>query len=130
VVGVERVARGVRDDQLRLELADQVGQLLDGGGVHDEWVVTEVEATEIRTQHGRSGLRLPVADLLHPLLGLTGFLPELARLSALAVRQCDHVRRAALADDRGDRTRGAPDEVGGVCADDEDRLRHWPAPSC
>ena len=50
VVGVERVERGVREDQLRLELADQIGQLLDGGGVHDERVVAEVEAAEVRAR--------------------------------------------------------------------------------
>ena len=50
VVGVERVARSVAEDQLRLELADQAGQPLDGGGIHDERVVAEVEAAEVRAE--------------------------------------------------------------------------------
>ena len=119
VVGVERVERGVREDQLRLELADQVGQPLDGGGVHDERVVAEVEAAEVGAERGRGRLRLPVADLLDALLGLTRLLPQLARLAALAVGERDDVRRAAALDDRRDRAGGAPDEVGGVRADDE-----------
>ena len=120
VVGVERVARRVREDQLRLELADQVGQPVDGGGVHHERVVAEVEAAEVRAERGRGRLRLAVADLLDALLGLTGLLPELARLAALAVGERDDVRRAAALDDRRDRAGGAPDEVGGVRADDEE----------
>ena len=120
MVGVERVACRVGEDQLRLELADQIGQPLDGGGIHDERVVAEIEAAEVRAQSGRGRLRLRVADLLHPLLGLPRVLPQLARLPALAVGEGDHVCRAAALDDRRDRARGAPDEVGGVRADDEE----------
>ena len=71
-----------------------------------------------------------MADLLDALLGLAGLLPELARLPALAVGEGDDVRRAAGLDDRRDRARGAPDEVGGVRADDESGLRHRPASAC
>ena len=115
---------------VRLELADQIGQPLDRGGVHDERVVAEVEAAEVRAERGGGRHRLAVADLLDALLGLAGLLPELARLAALAVGERDDVRRPAALDHRRDRARGAPDEVGGVRADDEQRLRHRPASSC
>src|SRR5256886_6438490 len=67
----------------------------------------------------RSNLRLTTADLLHPRLGLVRLLPELARLAALAVGERDHVRPSSPLDERRDRARGAPDEVGRVRADDE-----------
>ena len=128
--GLNGSQRGVREDQLRLELADQIGQPLDRGGVHDERVVAEIEAAEVRAERGSGRLGLAVADLLDALLRLAGLLPELARLSALAVGEGDDVRRPAALDDRRDRAGGAPDEVGGVRADDEERLRHRPASSC
>ena len=130
MVRVERVARGVREDHVRLELADQVDQPLDGGRVHDERVVAQVEAAEVRAERGCGGLRLAVTDLLHPLLRLPVLLPQLARLAPLAVGERDHVRRAPALDDRRDRAGGAPDEVGGMRAHDEHGLRHRPAPSC
>ena len=130
VVGVERVLRGVREDDLRLELADQVGEPLDRGGVHHERIVAEIEGAEAGPERGCRGLRLRVADLLDALLGLPGLLPELARLAALAVRERDDVRRPPVRDDRRDRTGGAPDEVGGVRADDEEAPRHRRASAC
>ena len=130
VVGVERIERCVREDQLRLELADQLGELLDGGGIHDERIVAEVEAEEIGAQGGGRRQRLALADRLDALLGLLGLLPQLARLPALAVGERDDVRRAAVLDDARDRARRPPDEVGGVRADDEHALSHRPASSC
>ena len=99
MVRVERVARSVGEDQLRLELPDQVRQPFDGGRVHDEWVVTEVEAPEVRAEGRCGGLRLAVTDLFHALLRLPVLLPQLARLAPLAVGECDHVRRAPTLDD-------------------------------
>ena len=130
VVGVERVARSVGEDQLRLELPDQVRQPLDGGRIHDERVVTEVEAPEVRAECRCGGLRLAVTDLLHSLLRLPLLLPQLARLAPLAVGERDHVRRAATLDKGGDRAGSPPDEVGGMRAHDESGPRHRRAPSC
>ena len=118
------------EDQLRLERSNQVRQPFDGGRVHDERVVTEVEAPEVRAEGRCGGLRLAVTDLLHTLLGLPVLLPQLARLAPLAVGECDHVRRATTLDDRGDRAGSAPDEVGGMRAHDENGPRHRRAPSC
>ena len=74
---------------------------------------------QVGTEHGRGGERLAVADLLDPFLGLPRPLPELARLAALAVGERDHVRHPTRLDDGRDRAGRAPDEVGGVRADDE-----------
>ena len=54
-----------------------------------ERVVAEVEGDEVGAEGRRGALRLPVADLLHALLGLARLLPELARLAALAVGERD-----------------------------------------
>ena len=105
---------------LRLELADQVGQPLDGGRVHARAGSRRGRGAEVGAERGCGGLRLAVTDLLDALLGLPVLLPELARLAALAVRERDDVRRAAALDDRRDRAGGAPDEVGGMRADDEE----------
>ena len=79
------------ENDLRLELADQVGEPVDRGGVHHERVVAEVEGAEVGAERGGRRLCLAVTDLLHALLGLPGLLPELARLAALAVRERDYV---------------------------------------
>ena len=105
---------------LRLELADQVGEPFDGAGVHHERVVASIEGAEVGAERGGRGLRLTVTDLLDARLGLPGLLPELPRLAALAVRQRHDVRGASGLDDRGDRPGGPPDEVGGMGADDEE----------
>src|SRR5262249_43636099 len=106
--------------------AHQLEQLVDSLAVDSQRIVAPVECVERGPEDARSLLRLTVADLLHALLGLSLFLPELARLAALAVREPDHVRVVAARD----RTGGTPDEVRRVRADDQQPLRHWPAFSC
>ena len=93
VVGVERVAVGVRDEDVGRERADPVGDLDERVPVDLERVVAEVEALELRAERRRRPPGLAVADLLHPLDRLAGLLPELAGLSALAVREREDARR-------------------------------------
>ena len=119
VIGVEGILRGVREDDVRLDLADQVGEPVDCGRVQHERIVAEIEGAEAGTERGGGGLGLRVTDLLDPLLGLPGLLPELARLAALAVRERDDLRRPARCGDGRDRAGRTPDEVGGMGADDE-----------
>ena len=120
MVGVERIPGGVREDVFcRLELTDQIGEPLDRGRVQHEWIVAEVECAKAGPERGCGSLRLTMADLLDPLLGLPVLLPELARLAALAVRESDDLRCSPGSDERCDRTGGTPDEVGRVRADDE-----------
>ncbi len=88
-----------------------------------EGVVAEIEAFEGRAERGRRALRLAVTDLLHALDRLPGLLPELARLALLAVGESEHERLAAGRGRDGDRTAGAPDEVGAVRSYDE-KLPH------
>ena len=127
VVGVERVAVGVRDEHVRRGLADPVGDRDERVLVDLERVVAEIEALEGRAERGRRPLRLAVADLLHALDRLPRLLPELARLALLAVREREHVRRAAGRGRDRDRAAGAPDEVGAVRADHEQRPHASPA---
>src|SRR6201999_950891 len=68
--------------------------------------------------------RLGVARPLDRLDRLPFDLPQLARLAPLALGQSGHARGAAGAGGDGDPPAGAPDEVGGVRADDEQAPAH------
>ena len=65
---------------------------------------------------------------LDPLERHARLLPELGALAALAVGEADHRDRVALLCVQRDRAAAAPDEVGGVRADDECRPGHGPLP--
>ena len=124
VVRVEGVAVRVREDDVGSERADPVGDRDERVAVDLEGIVPEIEALELGAERGRRPLRLPVADLLHALDGLSLLLPELAGLAPLAVGQREHARGAAVRRRDGDRAARAPDEVGGVSADHEELARH------
>ena len=92
MVGVERVAVGVGEEHVGCELADAIGDRDECFGVDLERVVAEVEALELGTDGRRSPLGLAVADLLHALDRLPRFLPQLAGLPPLAVREGEDAR--------------------------------------
>ena len=95
-----------------------------------ERVVAEVERLEFGAERRGGLLGFFVADLLDALDRLAGLPPELARLAALAVGECDDLGGAAAARRDRDRAARAPHEVGGVGADHQHAPRHRPASAC
>ncbi len=132
VIGVERVAVGVRDEHVGRELADRVGDPVERFGVDLQRVVAEVEAAEARAERPPPAASASlVADLLDVLDRLVLLLPQLAGLAALAVGQRDHLGRATRLDGLRDGAAGAPDEVGRMRADDLDAAQSdRPASAC
>ena len=108
-----------------LELADQVGDADERVLVDLERVVAEVEARRSR-RRGAAAARSasPWRISFTRSIGLPRLLPQLARLAALAVRERDDARDAAVRGRHRDRAAGAPDEVGRVRADHEHAPAH------
>src|SRR5579875_4083837 len=117
VVRVEGVGVGVGDKRIGRELADLVGDPLKCRPIDLERIVAQVQAAEVRAQVRDGPLGLLVAHALDVIDRLSRLLPQLAGLAALAVGESEHARPAAGTGGHGDRTAGAPDEVGGVRSD-------------
>src|SRR5204863_7708212 len=114
VIRVEGVAVGVGEQAVRREGSDPLRERLQPGPADLERVVAQVEALERRPQRRRRALGLALALVLDPLDRHPGLLPELARLAALAVREGEHLCRAAGRGRDRDRTARPPYEVGRV----------------
>ena len=117
VIGVERVAIGVRDDTSRGELADPVDDRARAPRVDLERIVAEVEAPELGAERGRGRAPPRRGGSLDALDRLPRLLPELSRLAALAVGEREHVALPPRSCRQRQRAARPPDEVGRVGAD-------------
>ena len=97
VIGVERVVIGVRDDHIRTELTDLVGEPDQITALDLQRVVAEIETPEPGPERRRRALGLAMTNPLDVLDRLVGIAPQLPRLAPLAVRERDHVRRPPAA---------------------------------
>ena len=114
MVGVERVNGIMREHEVRLEILEDAHQLLNCRIRHVQGIISQIETTKIRSDRGCRRVCLFMTNPLHILDGLIRLLPQLAGFASFAVRKRDHARAPALRSDDGNRSRRAPNEIGGV----------------
>ena len=122
VVVVVDVLLAVGEHEGGADRSEQGAEAEQGWRVEGNWVVAEVPELNVVDPEGRcGGLGLVLAGGFHAVEGHALLAPEFRRFAALAVGQAHHRHLHALLGVQGYGAAGAPDEVGGVGADDEGR---------
>src|SRR5687767_8814923 len=124
MVRVERVNGIMCEYDIRLELLEDTDQLLNRRICHVQWIIPQIETTEMRANRFRGCLCLYVTDALYVIDRLIRLLPQFSRFSPLPIRECNHAGAPALRCDDGNRPRRAPDKICRMCSNHENLFCH------
>ena len=120
MIRIVRIVVGVRQHDLRPASAVLLDECLDKRVGRTQRIVAGIEEPDLGAEEPGRALRLGAADLLDAFDRHARFLPGALALAALAVRQAEDAHAIAARRVQRDGAAGAPDEVGGVGAEDED----------
>ena len=123
MVEVVRVVQRVRQDELRPEIAVERREPVEHLVGDPHRVVADVEKDRPGAQDVRGAHGLVLPRRLHFLDRHSGVAPQLGGLAALAERQADDRDLPAALRVERDRAAGTPDEIRGMRADHDRRLR-------
>jgi hypothetical protein len=115
----------VAEHESGLHGADHVDQAELGIPIHHQRIIAEIEELYIvDVERLRGGFGLLAPRRLHLFQRHALFLPELGAFAALAEGQADHRDLVAPLLVQRDGAAAAPDEIGGMRADDKSRPGH------